>query len=55
VADGLAHLTYNPARTAAHGRNRPVILDRLGFRSRSQIAVWATERGLVEDAHVSFR
>jgi non-specific serine/threonine protein kinase len=26
------------------------ILDKLGFRSRSQIAVWAAERGLVGDA-----
>jgi hypothetical protein len=37
------------------GAQTLTVLDRLGFRSRSQIAVWATERGLVEDAHVSFR
>jgi DNA-binding CsgD family transcriptional regulator len=37
------HLSLDPGTVANHVAN---ILTRLGFRSRTQVAVWATERGL---------
>ena len=52
VREGLTNaeigqrLVLDPGTVANHVAH---ILDRLGFRSRSQIAVWAAERGIGED------